>query len=166
VRAGQAVTEIKGKAGQAIGNIVTPTNDLIHLQLRSDLLWVKQQSRFFGFDGLDQHESFVRVQKIDSVTVASGPIWWLLWLGISLLFGIYTAIIGIPLIIAFAIIKKNWLAIHSNRQSIVIFFQKTDRDRVQQFAQTLLMAARQTTLPQRPNPNSAGRPTKTDLNKS
>lgn len=153
------VKEVKGRAGKLIGNLVTPSSDIVQLQLAGDILRVQQKSRFFSVEGLDEHESWIRLQNIDSVTVGSGPIWWLLWLGIALL---PLWLIGILFIIAFAIIKQNWLIIHSHRQSVVLFFKKKERDRVQQFAQTVLMASRQASNPQRPSPSNHRPPQRKD----
>jgi len=85
------VREITGKPGQSWGNFVMPARGEVTMKISDDLLETKILTAF----GLDQREIQTRIQRIETVERSEGRLWWLLWIGIPLLFTFFIGIIPI-----------------------------------------------------------------------
>ncbi|PSB07007.1 hypothetical protein C7B61_17055 [filamentous cyanobacterium CCP1] len=129
----QNVIEITGRPGQIWGAMVIPAGGKTTMRIVGDTLQTTTRVNL----GLETKETFTRIQKIDSVEMAEGRIWWLL------IIGLFTAvwIVGLILIALFFVIKQNWIVIHSSKTSLILFH--SDTSKVKQFCSNLLSVARQ-----------------------
>ncbi|MCW6038906.1 hypothetical protein K4A83_21990 [Spirulina subsalsa FACHB-351] len=143
----QPLTKIRGRLGKSVGALIVPTWGTITLELQSHLLYSQQETIF----ALESAKSYTLLNKIDSVDIVSGRIWWLLWLGlITSLF-----MFGILFIIAFFFLKQEWLLITSGRSTYVLFFRRNNHENIKQFAQNLLTQIRLNSVPRtQPNPKN------------
>jgi len=128
------VREITGKPGQSWGNFVMPARGEVTMKISGDLLETKILTAF----GLDQREIKTRIQRIETVERSEGRLWWLLWIGIPLLF---TFFIGIIPIVLFFIIKQKWIVVHNNSGNLLLFYQ--DSTKAKNFCHTLMAISRQ-----------------------
>ncbi|WP_017303831.1 hypothetical protein [Spirulina subsalsa] len=143
----QPLTKIQGTLGTSVGSLIVPRWGTITLELQGHLLYSQQESIF----ALESTKSYTVLSKIDSVEIVSGRIWWLLWLGLITSF----LLLGILFIIAFFLIKQEWLLIVSGRTTYVLFFRRNNRQNIQQFAQNLLTQIRINSAPRtQPNPKN------------
>ncbi len=137
------ITELQGKAGQGFGDIVIPIQGKTSMQIQPDFLYIRTKLSY----ELESVETFIRLSKIDSVSLGEGRSWWLLWLGFSLLFAYF---IGVIFIILFFVNKHRWIAVHSASKSYYLFFQNSEINRAKQFTQSLLNAMKQSSAPKLP----------------
>ncbi len=148
----QSMTEVTGRVGKVIGNILVPAKGIITVRIVGDTLQISTKS------GLEKSESWIRIQNIDSIQITEAPEYTLLGVGIFLALGgliklLLDVFLGFMLLaiggacIAYAFInKRRLLAIYSIRQTIAIFMNHS-LDSYQQFAKNLLEATRQFTAP-------------------
>ncbi|MDX2097014.1 MAG: hypothetical protein SFW36_04495 [Leptolyngbyaceae cyanobacterium bins.59] len=136
-RANSGVTEIVGRPGQVWGNVVVPAGGKASMRIDGDILRGTVALNL----GLETKEIYTRIQKIDSVEVVEGRIWWLLILGIATIIWL----VGIVPIILFFVIKQQWIVVHSGSACLVLFHKNTNQ--AKQFSQTLLTMARQLNAP-------------------
>lgn len=129
------VIELSGKPGQVWGNVVIPTWGKTRFRMSGDM--IQASSRLFF--GLEKKQTHTRIQNVDSVELVQGRLWWLLWLGIPLL----SIFVGIVPIIAFFLMKRQWLTIYSQNAVLILFYQSEDTERASQFSQMILDRARQ-----------------------
>lgn len=139
------VTEITGRPGQVWGNVVIPAGGKSSLRIVGDTLYGKTAVNF----GLETKEIYTRIQKIDSVEVVEGRMWWLLGLGLLTLIWL----IGIVFIVLFFIVEQNWIVVHSGSATLILFHKNTDK--AKQFTQNLLAVARQLNTPTMPRTNGS-----------
>ena len=132
--------EINGNPGLLWGNLIVPGSGRLKIKIVGDLLHINSESYY----KLETKDIQTRIQDIKSIEIASGPLSWLLGLGIlTLPWGI-----GIIFIILYFFIKQNWLIIYTTNISIIVFYNKTQD--VEQFRNTVLRLARQLNLPPLP----------------
>jgi hypothetical protein len=150
--------EINGKPGLLWGNLIVPGSGRLKIKIVGDLLHTNTESYY----KLETKDIQTRIQDIKSIEIASGPLSWLLGLGIfTLPWGI-----GIIFIILYFFIKQNWLIIYTTNISIIVFYKKTQD--VEQFRNTVLRLARQLNSPPLPRtqppapPRIPGQPTLRD----
>lgn len=84
--------EINGKPGLLWGNLIVPGSGRLKIKIVGDLLHINSESYY----KLETKDIQTRIQDIKSIEIASGPLSWLLVLGI-LTIGLYG--LGIILII-------------------------------------------------------------------
>ncbi|WP_204103158.1 MULTISPECIES: hypothetical protein [Spirulina sp. CCY15215] len=153
----QAITELQGKPGQGVGNMVIPINGTTSMQLQEELIYIQTKLAY----NLESSESYIRLCHIDSIVLAQGRNWWLLWLGIPLI----VFFIGIILIILFFVIKQRWIAIHSGRMTHILFFQNSELNRAKQFTHTLLALTKRSAAPRlQDKPLNAAKPRASNRN--
>jgi hypothetical protein len=128
----QPVTEIKGRPGIVLGNLVVPTGvrSRITVKLVGDLLQSNVRLAF----GLENKEIKTRVQDISSIEVAEGRLWWLLWIGVATLY----LLIGVIFIVLFFVVKQRWLIIYTNSVKLVVFHKRAES--VEQFREAVFAA--------------------------
>jgi hypothetical protein len=152
MRSNQPLPEITGKPAQVWGNILIPAKGQMTVKVTGDTLQGTVKTY------LEKKDTWIRIQNIDSVETQEAPIYALLGLGGSYIFfalgllahsflgGLIIIGLGAVLII-YAIINKNrYLAIHSHRNSIVIFMNKSP-EVYQQFAMGVLALSRKLNTP-------------------
>jgi hypothetical protein len=137
------IKEIRGTPGEIWGNIVIPTRGQVIMRLNGDLLQTQQRLAW----GLEQQENYTRLSNLTSISITEGRIWWLLWLGFATL----AFYIGVIFIIAFFLVKPQWLVIHSGGETLILFFRQKDAEKVKLFRQTTLNLARQLSSPNFPS---------------
>ncbi|WP_099069280.1 hypothetical protein [Nostoc linckia] len=147
----QSNIEISGKPGLIWGNIIVPTagRAKIRIKIVGDLL----QSNIDSGYGLEKKDIQTRIQDIKSIEISSGPLAWLLVLGITTLF-LYG--LGIIFIILYFFIKQRWLIIYTSTLSIIVFYNKPED--VEQFRSTVLALARQINSPPAPRAQTSPPP--------
>jgi len=135
--------EISGKPGLIWGNIIVPTagRSKIRIKIVGDLV----QSNIYSGYGLEKKEIQTRIQDVKSIEISSGPLAWLLGIGISTLF-FYG--LGIIFIILYFFIKQKWMIIYTSTLNIIVFYKKPED--VEQFRSTVLTLARQINSPSAP----------------
>ncbi|MHC5746949.1 MAG: hypothetical protein ACYTXT_34720 [Nostoc sp.] len=135
--------EISGKPGLIWGNLIVPTagRSKIRIKIAGDLL----QSNIDSGYGLEKKDIQTRIQDIKSIEISSGPLAWLLVIGIATLF-LYG--LGIIFIILYFFIKQQWLIIYTSTLSIIVFYKKPED--VEQFRSTVLALAHQINSPPAP----------------
>jgi hypothetical protein len=134
----QTSIEISGKPGLVWGNIIVPSagRSKITIKIVGDLLQTNIQSSY----GLEKKDIQSRIQDIKSIEIASGPLNWLLVLGILTL-----SLYGFGIIfIIFYFFKQKWLIIYTSSINIVVFYKKNQD--VEKFRTKLLMLTRQLNL--------------------
>ncbi|BAY41321.1 hypothetical protein NIES2111_57170 (plasmid) [Nostoc sp. NIES-2111] len=152
MRSNQPLPEITGKPAQVWGNILIPGKGQMTVKVTSDTL----QGTFKTY--LEKKDTWIRIQNIDSVEIQEAPIYALLGLGGACIFfalglvahsflgGLIIIALGVALIL-YAITNKNrYLAIHSHRNSIIIFMTKPP-EVYQQFATGVLALSRKLNTP-------------------
>jgi hypothetical protein len=139
----QTDIEIKGKPGLLWGNLIVPAagRAKITIKIVGDLL----QTNISSSDGMEKKDIQTRIQDVKSIEIASGPLTWLLGLGIFTLF-FYG--IGIIFIILYFFIRQKWLIIYTSTVNIIVFYKKTQN--VEEFRSTVLKLARQLNSPPLP----------------
>jgi len=146
----RTVQEINGQPGQIAGAFVTPMGGQITLRVIDDYL--RTQMKLAG--GLETQEILTKCDRIDSVQITEGRIWWLLWIGlVTIMFGI-----GLAFIVAFFLIKQRWIIVYSGRQTIILFFKENQMSQVRTFAQSLM--AKPQRMPPAPPPQRQDSPPK------
>ncbi|NJO64642.1 MAG: hypothetical protein HC836_42835 [Richelia sp. RM2_1_2] len=132
--------EINGKPGLIWGSIIVPAagRSKIRIKIVGDLL----QSNIDSGYGLEKKEIHVRIQDVKSIEISSGPLTWLLGIGISTLF-FYG--LGIIFIILYFFIKQKWMIIYTSTLNIIVFYKKPED--VEQFRSAVLTLARQINSP-------------------
>lgn len=96
--------------------------------------------------GLEQSQLFTRIERIETVQMVEGRLWWLLAVGFPLLF---VFLIGVIPIVLFFFLKQKWLFVHERSGSLLLFYK--DSQRTKEFCATLLAVALQANKPvQRP----------------
>ena len=129
--------EINGKPGLLWGNLIVPGSGRLKIKIVGDLLHTNSESYY----KLEKKDIQTRIQDIKSIEIASGPLSWLLGLGIfTLPWGI-----GIIFIILYFFIKQNWLIIYTTNISIIVFYKK--KQNVEEFRTRVLTLARQLNSP-------------------
>ncbi|MDB9313728.1 hypothetical protein PN462_11510 [Spirulina sp. CS-785/01] len=136
------LTQLQGKLGESVGNFVVPTRGTIRLELQGQMLCSQQKTAF----NLETKTTYLPLKNIDSIEIVSGPIWWLLWVGLITIIWI----IGIIFIIAFFLIKRERLVVHSGQTIHILFFPTEQQKRVQQFTQTVLTQLQSASTPPSP----------------
>jgi hypothetical protein len=139
MKTAQPIKEIRGTPGQILGNVVVPIGGKMLMKLNGDLL---QTQTHLSWE-LEYEEIDIRLNKITSISMTEGRIWWLLWFGFLTIFGF----IGVIFIIAFFLIKQRWIIINTGGEKIVLFFRQQDAQNVKLFRQTTLTLARQPSFP-------------------
>ncbi|MDY7015051.1 MAG: hypothetical protein SVX43_15940 [Cyanobacteriota bacterium] len=134
MKAVQPIKEIRGTPGEILGNIVIPTRGQVIMRLNGDLLQTQQRLAW----GLEQQENHTRLSQITSISIVEGRIWWLLWLGFATL----VFYIGVIFIIAFFLVKQQWLVVYGGGETLILFFRQRDAEKVKLFRQTTLNFAR------------------------
>jgi hypothetical protein len=152
----QNVTEITGRPGQVWGTVVIPTGGKTTMRIVGDTLQTTTKVNF----GLEKKEVFTRIQKIDSVEIVEGRIWWLLVLGLATVMGV----IGFVFIVLFFAIKQNWIVVRSSTSSLILFH--SDNSRVKQFCSNLLTISRQLNAHSISNNSTSKRPSQNMPSKS
>ncbi|MBD2452396.1 hypothetical protein H6G76_35935 [Nostoc sp. FACHB-152] len=163
IRSNQSLPEITGKPAQVWGNILIPAKGQMTVKVTGDTLQGTVKTY------LEKKDTWIRIQNIDSVETQEAPIYALLGLGGSCIFfalgllahsflgGLIIIGLGAALII-YAITNKNrYLAIHSHRNSIVIFMNKSP-EVYQQFAMGVLALSRKLNTPSSMQTKSAQTP--------
>lgn len=129
--------EINGQPGLLWGNLIIPSSGRLKIKIVGDLL----QTNIESYYKLEKKDIQTRIQDVKSIEIASGPLNWLLTLGIlTILWGV-----GIIFIVLYFFIKQNWLIIYTTNLNIIIFYKKTQD--VERFRNTVLRLARQFNLP-------------------
>lgn len=130
----QPVTEIKGKPGIVLGNLVAPMGigSRITIKLARDLLQSNVRLAF----GLENKEIKTRVQDIGSIEVAEGRLWWLPWIGFATLS--VSVVIGIIFIVLFFVIKQRWLIIYTKSVNLIVFYNRGEN--IEQFREAVFAA--------------------------
>jgi hypothetical protein len=166
MRINQQVVEITGTPAQVWGNVLIPAGGSMHIKITGDTLQGTVKT------GLEKREAWIRIQNIDSVEIQEAPIYALLALGVCLVLpalfalsesSIVAAIVAMPgaAILYYAIkYKRRYLAIHSYRNSLVIFMNKPP-EVYQQFAMNVLALSRKLNMPL--NPATKQPPTKVQV---
>ncbi|MTJ14786.1 hypothetical protein FJR11_19840 [Anabaena sp. UHCC 0187] len=132
--------EINGKPGLLWGNLIVPGSGRLKIKIVGDLLHTNTESYY----KLEKKDIQTRIQDVKSIEIASGPLSWLLGLGIfTLPWGI-----GIIFLILYFFIKQNWLIIYTTNISIIVFYKKTQD--VEGFRTRVLTLARQLNSPSLP----------------
>ncbi|MDY6784164.1 MAG: hypothetical protein SW833_16725 [Cyanobacteriota bacterium] len=150
MKAAQLIKEIRGTPGEIWGNVVIPTRGQVVMRLNGDLLQTQQRLAW----GLEQQENYTRLSKITSISIVEGRIWWLLWLGFATL----VFYIGVIFIIAFFLVKQQWIVIHGGGENLILFFRQRDAEKVKLFRQTVFNLARQPSSPTPPLDSSPPNP--------
>lgn len=125
-------SEIAGRPGQVWGAMVIPAGGKTTMRINGDILQTTTRMNL----GLENKEILTLIQKIDSIEVTEGRIWWLLIVGIALLF----FVVGIIPIILFFVIKQKWIVVYSGSASLILFHKNTKNAR--EFADKLMAMAR------------------------
>lgn len=166
IRINQQVIEITGSPAQVWGNVLIPARGSMHVKITGDTLQGTVKT------GLEKREYWIRIQNIDSVEIQEAPIYALLgfggFLGFSALgafsnssvLGLILLVAAVALIVYAITNKRRYLAIHSYRNSLVIFMNKPS-EVYQQFAMNLLALSRK--LNMYPNPATKQPPTKVQI---
>ena len=148
----QGVTEITGRPGKVFGNVFVPSSGSITVKIVGDTLQTTLRS------GMEQTNSWVRIQNVDSVEIVESPEYLLLALGISLtlaglgalagslLLGLLFLAGGIACIVYAFINKRRLLAIYSLRYTVPVFMTKPSPT-YQQFAEHVMAIARHLNTP-------------------
>ncbi|MDB9372331.1 hypothetical protein [Nodularia sphaerocarpa] len=149
----QHIMEITGSPAQAWGNVLIPAKGIMTVKITGDTLQGTTKT------GLEKKESWLRIQNIDSVEIQEAPIYALFGLG-GILFlsglgqflnqssglGLILLLAGGGIIIYAINNKRRYMAIHSYRNSIVVFMNKSP-ETYQQFAMTVLALCRKLNAP-------------------
>lgn len=88
--------------------------------------------------GLENRDVYTRIPRVETAEVIEGRVWWLLGIGIPLLFVFF---IGIIPIVAFFFVKQKCLIVHNVSGNLVLFYRDTKK--AKDFCQTLMAVARQ-----------------------
>jgi hypothetical protein len=128
------VREITGRPGQSWGYVVVPTSGKVTMRILSDMLETSIATAY----GLEQREIHTRIQRIETVEMVEGRLWWLLIIGIPLLFVFFLGVIPIVL---FFVLKQKWLVVHNASGNLTLFYK--DSKKVQDFCRTLMAISRQ-----------------------
>lgn len=128
------VREITGSPGQSLGYIVIPARGKVTMRISGDMLETKSKTVY----GLENKESYTRIQRIETVEMIEGRLWWLLSIGIPLL-GFY--LIGVIPIILFFFLKQKRVVVYDKSGSHFLFYK--DSHTVKDFCQTLMLVSRQ-----------------------
>lgn len=154
----RTVQEISGQPGKIAGVFVTPMGGQITLRIVDDHLRAQMKLAW----GLEGQEILIKSERIDSIQITEGRIWWLIWMGLSTLVlgNIWEFFIGVGvlLIIAFFLIKQRWLIVYSGRQTLILFFKENQMSQVRTFAQSLM--AKPQRMPPAPPPKRKDSPPK------
>ncbi len=154
----RTVQEINGQPGKIVGAFVSPVWGNIILRVVDDHL--RAQIKLAG--GLEGQEILIKRERIDSIQVTEGRIWWLLWTGLSALvlgnIWNFVMAIGVLMIVAFFLIKQRWIIVYSGRQTIILFFKENQMSQVRTFAQSLM--AKPQRMPPAPPPQRQDSPPK------
>ncbi|MEA5421092.1 hypothetical protein VB712_17845 [Spirulina sp. CCNP1310] len=143
--------EIIGQPGKIAGIFVTPIRGRITLRVIDDHLRAQTKLAW----GLETQEILIKCDRIESIQVTEGRIWWLLWLGIATFWFLG---IGFAFIIAFFLIKQRWLIVYSGRQTVILFFKENQMSQIRTFAQSLM--AKPQRMPPTPPPKRQESPPK------
>ncbi|NEZ61995.1 hypothetical protein D0962_04265 [Leptolyngbyaceae cyanobacterium CCMR0082] len=87
--------------------------------------------------GLENRNIYTRIQRIETVEVIEGRLWWLLAVGVLLL-PVY--LLGIIPIVIFFLVKQKWLIVHNAGSNIILFYRDTKK--AKDFCRTLMAVAR------------------------
>ena len=130
----KAVREITGRPGRSFGYIVVPASGKTTMRITGDILEAKSKTAY----GLEQRESYTRIQRIETVEMIEGRIWWLLSIGVPLLAAYF---VGVVPIIAFFLLKQKRLVVHDKSGNNFLFYK--DSAKAKDFCQTLMLVSRQ-----------------------
>ncbi|MEC4816460.1 MAG: hypothetical protein SAK29_24810 [Scytonema sp. PMC 1069.18] len=141
----QQTLEVTGFPAQVWGNILVPTQGTMSIEVNGDTLYGIAKT------GSAKKESWTRIQNIDSIEIHQSPIYALIGLGIFLVFlglGLLTSfLIGVVFLLGGTAIlfyalhnKRRYLAIYSQRTTIVIFMNESS-EVYQKFAVNVLNLA-------------------------
>ena len=156
----QQVIEITGNPAQVWANMLVPAKGRITVKITGDTLQGITKT------GLEKKESWTRIQNIDSIEILESPTYGLIGIGFFLIFSGWGALnrssflglilfLGGAAIIVFAFkYKRRCLAIHSHRNTLVIFMNNSS-DIYQQFAMNVLAIARKLNTPVSTPPRQA-----------
>lgn len=142
------VREITGRPGQSWGYVVVPTSGKVTMRIVGDTLETNIATAY----GLEKREVHTRIQRIETVEMVEGRLWWLLIIGIPLLF----FFVGIIPIVLFFLLKQKWLVIHNVSGNLTLFY--SDSKKVQDFCRTLMAISRQLNGKSAPAPAPGNRP--------
>jgi hypothetical protein len=151
----QQIIEVTGSPAQVWGNLFIPARGAMSIKIYGDTLYRTAKT------GLEKKESWTRIQNIDSVEIHQSPIYALIGLGVFFFFmGLgwlrsspISAIFllgGVAIIVYTFYNKRRYLAIHSHRNTIVIFISKPP-EVYQQFAMNVLALARKLNMSVNPS---------------
>ncbi|MGI0488552.1 hypothetical protein ACN4EK_24340 [Pantanalinema rosaneae CENA516] len=162
MQANPRITEVSGRPVKVWGNVLVPAAGSVTLKILGDTLQSTVKS------GMEQTDSWVRIQNVDTVEVAEAPEYLLIVLGIFLLFiglglwsqnfffGFLFFVAGIACIVYAFINKRRLLVIHSLRSTVAVFMTKPSSS-YQQFAEHVMAIARHLNAP--PTMPPTNRPT-------
>lgn len=128
------IREMTGRPGQSWGYIVIPARGKVTMRIRGDVLDTTITTTY----GLENRHLMTRIQRIETVEMIEGRLWWLLGIGIPLLFFFFLGLIPIVL---FFFLKQKWLIVHNASGNLLLFYD--DSQRANSFCQTLMAVARQ-----------------------
>lgn len=145
----KAVREITGRPGQSLGYIVIPASGKATMRITGDILETKSKTSY----GLEEREAYTRIQRIETVEIIEGRLWWLLSIGIPLIPAYF---IGVIPIVLFFFIKQKRIVIHDKSGKNFLFYK--DSPTAKDFCKTLLLVSRQLNSKSAPAPNQESNP--------
>jgi hypothetical protein len=121
------IDSIYGTTSSAWAGAFHPTSDRMKIQLRDN--FIKTDINFF----LGTKKTiYTKIDKISSVELGEGRLWWLLIISIFTVF----FLIGIIFIILFFIVKVKWLTIYTDSFPLVISYDSDQQ--AEQFRDLIL----------------------------